>query len=395
MGREDSTDAEDSDTDIIVHEALSKDTREDELEKGSRTVFLSNVSSEAVVSRKAKKSLLAHLSSVLDKSASPPQSIVSLRFRSVPFSTAAMPKRAAYITKALMDATTKSTHAYAVFSAASAARLAVSTLNGSVVLDRHLRVDSVAHPSPTDQRRCVFVGNLGFVDDETVFNTKIGDDGKEQVEQRKRTKTPMDVEEGLWRTFGKHAGKVENVRVVRDPTTRVGKGIAYVQFYVSKRCRAGNDKSGDRANPPRQDGNSVEAALLLAGKKFPPLLPRELRVSRCKAPHKTARAVERSQQQQAKALSTGTKSQKYVPKLTPEEQYVLIDPSTTPRRPRGRPNTNTGVCLGRLLDGLQSYLVELQPSLMAATAAKGIGRGRAACRVENCLAKSRSRHRRP
>jgi nucleolar protein 12 len=40
------------------------------------------------------------------------------------------------------------------------------------------------------------------------------------------------VEEGLWRTFGQQ-GKVENVRVVRDPKTRVGKGFAYVQFYVS------------------------------------------------------------------------------------------------------------------------------------------------------------------
>jgi len=216
----------------ILHETLSKESTQTDVEKASRTVFLSNVSIDAVVSRKAKRALLNHLSSFLDDTASPPQTVVSLRFRSVPFSTAAMPKRAAFITKAVMQATTRSTNAYAVYSTASAARLAVTTLNGSVILDRHLRADSVAHPASTDHRRCVFVGNLGFVDDETVMGPKTNQEGETVVEKRKRTKVPMDVEEGLWRTFGRHGGKVESVRVIRDEITRVGKGIAYVQFYV-------------------------------------------------------------------------------------------------------------------------------------------------------------------
>lgn len=224
---------EDSDGDIPMHESLQEDKKTNELDKASRTVFLSNVSVEAIGSKKAKKTLLAHLSSVLDKDASPAQSIESLRFRSVPFSTSAMPKRAAFITKATMEATTHSANAYAVYSTPAAARTACKKLNGTTVLDRHLRVDSVAHPAEVDHRRCVFVGNLGFVDDETVLNVKIDEEGKEKTEKRKRTKVPMDVEEGLWRTFGQHAGKVESVRVVRDPATRVGKGIAYVQFYVS------------------------------------------------------------------------------------------------------------------------------------------------------------------
>ena len=46
-----------------------------------------------------------------------------------------------------------------------------------------------------------------------------------------RERAPADVEEGLWREFGK-AGTVESVRVVRDGKTRVGKGFAYVQFTV-------------------------------------------------------------------------------------------------------------------------------------------------------------------
>lgn len=224
---------DDSDSDIPVHESLTQKKEVDEIEKASRTVFLSNVSIEAASSKKAKKTLTAHLSSFLDKTASPPQSLESLRFRSLPFSTAAMPKRAAFATKSLMEATTQSVNAYVVYSSAAVARAACEKLNATVVLDRHLRVDSVAHPAPVDHRRCVFVGNLGFVDDETVLNVKTDEDGKEQTEKRKRTKVPMDVEEGLWRNFGTHAGKVESVRVIRDQTTRVGKGIAYVQFYVS------------------------------------------------------------------------------------------------------------------------------------------------------------------
>ncbi|KAG6007256.1 hypothetical protein E4U21_006174 [Claviceps maximensis] len=278
-----------------THESLSKETNdaESDIEKANRTVFLSNVSIDTISSKSAKKALIAHLSSALDPNETPVQKFESIRFRSVAFSTGSMPKRAAYITKSLMGATTKSANAYAVFSTPAAARLVAAKLNGSEVLGRHIRVDSVAHPSPTDHRRCVFVGNLGFIDDETIVSTN--EDG-EKVE-KKRTKVPADAEEGLWRTFGK-AGKVENVRVVRDPKTRVGKGFAYVQFY---------------------DTNDVEAALLLDGKKFPPLLPRVLRVARAKDPRKTVLAQERSRSK-AQAADRQAHSTKYTPKQTPEQQ---------------------------------------------------------------------------
>ncbi|PSR81596.1 hypothetical protein BD289DRAFT_438845 [Coniella lustricola] len=295
---------DESDDEIPVHESLAEAKQTlDEVEKASRTVFLSNVSIEAVNSKKAKRQLLAHLSSCLDKDATPPQTVESLRFRSIAFSTAAMPKRAAFITKNTMEATTHSVNAYAVYSSAPAAHTACAKLNGTVVLERHLRVDSVAHPAEVDHRRCVFVGNLGFVDDETVLNVKLDEEGKETTEKRKRTRVPMDVEEGLWRTFNQHAGKVESVRVVRDQVTRVGKGIAYVQFY---------------------DGNSVEHALLLDKKKFPPMLPRLLRVNRCKAPHKTARAVEKKTAEKVAALKASGKAKgtRYVPKLTAEQQTM-------------------------------------------------------------------------
>ncbi|KAK3341239.1 nucleolar protein 12 [Lasiosphaeria hispida] len=318
LAAEDGTDAadaaDDDDDDAMsvvsetpVHESIAAaaNSAANEVEKANRTVFLSNVSADAITSRAAKKTLLIHLASILDKKAVPPMKVESIRFRSTAFATAAIPKRAAYIKKSVMEATTKSTNAYVVYSSVQAARLAVQQLNGTIVLDRHLRVDSVAHPAMVAHRRCVFVGNLGFVDDESVLNVKIDEEGKESTEKRKRTRVPMDVEEGLWRVFSKEAGKVESVRVVRDPITRVGKGIAYVQFY---------------------DANAVEAAVLLEGKKFPPMLPRALRVSRCKAPHKTARAMEAKHGKFGAPESRGKpdkrKGNKYVPKATAEDKTL-------------------------------------------------------------------------
>ncbi len=245
---------------------------DDELDKANRTVFLGNVSTAAISSKSYRRALMDHLKSFFDKIAEPkdgqPKHVVeSIRFRSTPYATT-LPKKAAFAKKEVMDATSKSTNAYAIYSSPSLARQAVKHLNGTMVLDRHLRVDLVAHPAPVDNRRCVFVGNLGFVDDESNIQDANEAEGKEV---RKRSKHPADVEEGLWRTFGR-CGKVESVRVIRDSATRVGKGIAYVQF---------------------DDENAVEAALGLNEKKFPPMLPRKLRVSRAKAIKRNAKPAGR------------------------------------------------------------------------------------------------------
>ncbi|SMQ46633.1 unnamed protein product [Zymoseptoria tritici ST99CH_1A5] len=241
---------------------------DDELQKANRTVFLGNVSTSAIISKVARKALLSHLASFFTdlpetKKGDAKPKVESLRFRSTPFASA-IPKKAAFAKKELMDATTKSTNAYAVYSTPALAREACTRLNGTSVLARHMRVDSVAHPAKVDNHRCIFIGNLGFVDDETNIQDANEADGREI---RKRGKEPADVEEGLWRTFSK-CGTVESVRVIRDSTTRVGKGIAYVQFT---------------------DENAVEAALLYNEKKFPPMLPRKLRVTRAKAIKRNAK----------------------------------------------------------------------------------------------------------
>ncbi len=261
---DDSSDSGGSHDDVAAvpqHEALAGVGASSAIDKAARTVFLSNVSTIAIKSKSAKKILLTHLSSFLESMPehSPPHKIESIRFRSTAFASGVGPKKAAYAKKELMDDTTSSTNAYAVYSTEKAARMAASKLNGGVVLDRHLRVDYAAQPAVIDHRRCVFVGNLSFVDKES---TEADNDREESKPRRAKAKDPADAEEGLWRTFSK-AGKVESVRVVRDKETRVGKGFAYVQF---------------------NDENGVEAALQYNDKKFPPMLPRKLRVIRARRP---------------------------------------------------------------------------------------------------------------
>ncbi len=283
---------EDGEEDYTIpkHETLVETIDKDasELEKAARTVFLSNVSVECISSKAAEKALKKHLESFISDLAEnkPAHKLESIRFRSTAFSSN-LPKRAAFAKKEIMDATAKSTNAYAVYTTKIAAREAVKQLNGSVLLGRHLHVDSVAHPTKIDHRRCVFVGNLPFVDDESQTPNEDG--------TKKKEKPASDVEEGLWVHFAK-AGKIESVRVVRDAQTRVGKGFAYVQFV---------------------DENGVEAALQHNEKKYPPMLPRKLRVTRCRA-EKKKKDKPRNSLPSRPSKPDGKTA--YVPKLTEEQK---------------------------------------------------------------------------
>ncbi|KAL8768685.1 MAG: hypothetical protein Q9209_005103 [Squamulea sp. 1 TL-2023] len=284
------------DIEVLQHESFTTSREQLELEKSTRTVFLGNVSTSCIKSKTAKKALMDHLMSfshslpVSDKA----HKIDSIRFRSTPFVSGVGPKKAAYAKKELMDTTTKSTNAYAVYTTPLAAREAVKRLNGTTVLDRHLLVDSIAHPRKTDHRRCVFVGNLGFVDDDSQINAMKAEQGDQKPRKRKE---PSDIEEGLWRQFS-NAGSVESVRVVRDANTRVGKGFAYVQF---------------------ENENAVEKALAYNGKKFPPLLPRLLRVTRAKKMTKSA--LTKSQPGRKVDDVTASKGS-YVPKVDSAAQSL-------------------------------------------------------------------------
>lgn len=308
---DDSENLENKSFEIPQHETLLPNESQ-ELERSNRTVFLGNVSTEAITSKKARKTLLKHLSSILDSlpSQDPPHKVESLRFRSTAYDVK-LPKRAAFARKELMDATTKSTNGYVVYTTQTAAREAVKQLNGSVVLDRHLRVDSVAHPQKVDHRRCVFVGNLDFVDNDS----QIREANEEQKRGLKKDRKPADVEEGLWRQFGT-VGTIESVRVVRDPKTRVGKGFAYVQFT---------------------DENAVEGALLFNDKKFPPLLPRRIRVVRAKMPKRnsskrspTSSGLMNPREQSMRGRASKLLGQAAVAKL---KSHSRVSPPTTSIKP--------------------------------------------------------------
>lgn len=220
---------DDEDFHIPQHESLVK-TQDPEVEKANRTVFLGNVSSDAITDKTAEKKLKQHMASFLEAlpKGDVAHKVESIRFRSTAY-TNQLPKKASFVTQDLMDSTTKSTNAYVVYSTKEAARAALK-LNGTVILGRHLRVDSVAHPAKSDPKRCVFVGGLAFVDDMSAIEAAEAEKGDKKKKPRK--KAPSDIEEGLWQVFAK-CGTVENVRVIRDSKTRVGKGIAYVQFTVS------------------------------------------------------------------------------------------------------------------------------------------------------------------
>lgn len=294
-GASDSSDDAEEGPIVPKHESLAESTDKDvtEIEKAGRTVFLGNVSTECINSKTAEKTLKKHLESFIADLADnkPPHKIESIRFRSTAFASS-LPKRAAFAKKEIMDSTTKSTNAYAVYSTTTAAREAVKRLNGSVLLNRHLHVDSIAHPAKVDHRRCVFVGNLPFVDEREQPTT--------EDDKPKKPRPSSDVEEGLWTHFAK-AGKIESVRVVRDAQTRVGKGFAYVQFV---------------------DENGVEAALQLHEKKFPPLLPRILRVTRCKAEKKKDKARIALPTKAPKAGGAGGGKAGYAVKLTEEQKSM-------------------------------------------------------------------------
>lgn len=172
------------------------DTKNEELQKAERTVFVGNVNHLVITSKasyKAFKKLFKELGAV-----------ELIRFRSISFDEA-LPRKVAFARKALHDSR-DTVNAYVVFKEKEPSLKAQAKLNATVFEDNHIRVDHVAHPSPRDNKRTIFVGNLDF----------------------------EEKEESLWRYFNEHLDNdVESVRVVRDSKTNLGKGFALVTFKDS------------------------------------------------------------------------------------------------------------------------------------------------------------------
>lgn len=228
--------------------ATKVDMKEQELEKAERTIFIGNVPADVITSKKIYKEFKKLFSTNPqskknedgedddeenadgdDKGAKDVFKIESIRFRSISFEEA-LPRKVAFVQHKLHKSR-DSVNAYIVYKDKSALKPLLQHLNGFVFHDHHLRIDSVAHPAPHDNKRSVFIGNLDF----------------------------EELEENLWKNFSP-CGEVEYIRIIRDSKTNMGKGFAYVQF---------------------KDFQSVNKALLLNEKKINGN-GRKLRVSRCK-----------------------------------------------------------------------------------------------------------------
>ncbi|KAG0745801.1 hypothetical protein G6F57_008581 [Rhizopus arrhizus] len=168
---------------------IKKLTEEEKLEKEQRTVFLGNVP-VACIEKGGYKQLKSKFKEC--------GKIESIRFRSVAFSEP-MDRKSAFLARKL-HSSRDVLNAYIVFEQKESVAKAVE-LNGTVFMDKHVRVDSAVNNKVHDRKRSVFLGGL-----------------------------PFDAEEEeLWEHF-KECGQIEFVRIIRDAKTNVGKGFGYVQF---------------------------------------------------------------------------------------------------------------------------------------------------------------------
>lgn len=128
--------------------------------------------------------------------------VETIRFRSIKVSPGDMPVKLAKQTrKQLVEGS--SFNAYVVMSSSIEARNCLG-LNGVLLQGRHLRIDIVARKeevASSKAQRSVFIGNLPFSADE------------EKVRE----------------TFAV-CGEIENIRIVRDAKSGVGKGFGFVTF---------------------------------------------------------------------------------------------------------------------------------------------------------------------
>ncbi|KAM7525448.1 hypothetical protein LguiA_015350 [Lonicera macranthoides] len=172
----------------------------DDEDKLLRTVFVGNLPVKV-----KKKALLKEFSQFGE--------VESVRIRSVPIINSKTPRKGAIIKKQINDSV-DSVHAYIVFKTEESVQASLSH-NMAVFGGNHIRVDRACPPRKKlkgeenallyDNKRTVFVGNLPFdVKDEEIIRLFSGINNLES--------------------------SIEAVRVVRDPGTSVGKGIAYVLF---------------------------------------------------------------------------------------------------------------------------------------------------------------------
>ncbi|ESO93494.1 hypothetical protein LOTGIDRAFT_161597 [Lottia gigantea] len=192
----------------------SKESRKHDTSKDHRTIFIGNLPLSLAHKTKLKKLFGKY------------GAVESLRFRCPPTKDLTTSKRVAVIKKEFHPERDNMI-AYVCYKEEFSAEKALF-MNGKEIDGHHLRVDiSTANPK-ANHNKSIFVGNL-----------------------------PFGIGEEDIREIFKVCGEVENVRIIRDNKTGLGKGFCYVAF-----------KKKDQ----------VELALKLDGTG---LKKREIRVKRC------------------------------------------------------------------------------------------------------------------
>ena len=155
-------------------------------ERSNRTVFVGNLPVNCT--KKHIKKLFKQYGSV-----------ETVRLRSIKVSPGEMSARRAIRTqKQLVEGSTF--NAYVVLSSPSEAESCLG-LNGSCLQGRHLRVDMLTRKEEKNIQKSVFVGNLPFSADE------------------EKLRQIFDI-----------CGQIENVRIVRDPKSGIGRGFGFITF---------------------------------------------------------------------------------------------------------------------------------------------------------------------
>lgn len=113
-----------------------------------------------------------------------------------------------------------------------AARLAVEKCNGTVFIDRTIRVDSLGRPADSDGKQSALLGTFAGDPKSSVFVGNLDFASKEE-DLRVFFESLITAERGP-PSQDSDAPKhwVSRVRIVRDKETQLGKGFAYVQFTV-------------------------------------------------------------------------------------------------------------------------------------------------------------------
>lgn len=159
-----------------------------------------------------------------------------------------------------------------------AAKAAVEKCDGTVFMERMIRVDVVRREAVEtgkegvgDPKLAVFVGNLDFASKEEDLRAFF-----EGVVSAERGPPPLkEDEEGV----EKPNTWVTRVRIVRDKETQLGKGFAYIQFAVGFSLLFRLSKANGKEI---QDRECVDEVLALEEQKLK-FAKRKLRVQRCKS----------------------------------------------------------------------------------------------------------------